>query len=534
MIFQKLQNLKNKNIYLIVFIFNVLLGLLFFIQNLNSGYTDLASDTHNYLPICEKIDDPNLYNHDLYLNDINNVKYYAPFYINTLRFIKHSTQSNYLYASNILFFITHILFGFLWFLLFHKVYDDFWVAFILSILIRGLVWLPGYEIWGISDLWSLMPRTLYAAILPLPFILLFQNKKTLIYLAPLMIGLILNFHPITGIGGILLFYFIIFWLHFNKFYKFKMIQLFYMIIFTLFGMLPYIYTYIQKTEHISYDKILYEQAFLQRISSIFKEPIKYISLWVKIRTLYYLIPILIIILISFTKKIYIKETYLIISTIILLIIIPTSSYYIEHFINSILGTEIKMSFQLIRIQKLAVIPSFFAMGYILKYIFDRFILVSLKFLFFTLFIILLSVSNAKVFDGIPLMGDDVFRTLLPNSLNVFDSKRIYFNEDLEKMLEYIKIETDRNALFYGPSILRIGSKRAVILDTKGASMLLESNPLKFVEWYEDYSEFSNLKAIEDKRLFLKNKGVNYLLTNNNDYSLNLIKKFGIWELYKLD
>ena len=41
------------------------------------------------------MDNPALFPHDTFANDLDNVKYYTPFYIETLRFITNLTDGNY-------------------------------------------------------------------------------------------------------------------------------------------------------------------------------------------------------------------------------------------------------------------------------------------------------------------------------------------------------------------------------------------------------------------------------------------------------
>jgi hypothetical protein len=151
------------------------------------------------------MDDPTMFPHDTFANDLDNVKYYTPFYIETLRFAANITDGNYVIGLNRLTFICHILFGILWYFLLFRITNNFWIAFFVSIFMRGIIWVPGFEYWGISDMWSLLPRVVYYAIMPLPFLLIsFVNRKKL-YLAAFLIGLLFNFHPITGLSGILLF-----------------------------------------------------------------------------------------------------------------------------------------------------------------------------------------------------------------------------------------------------------------------------------------------------------------------------------------
>lgn len=533
MIFQKLQNLSSKHPYLIVFLFNLLISFLFFTQNLNSGYTDLSSDSHNILPVCVKLDETNLYQNDLYLNEVENVEFYTPFYVQTLRFFKKISNTDYLLASNLLFSLTHLLYGFFWFVLFYKLFKDFWIALFISVLIRGLVWLPGYEIWGISDFWTLMPRTVYSAIMPIPFIfLLFQSKHRLFF-SSFLIGFFLNFHPITGLGGILIFYLVILWVIIEKYEKINLTQFFSMIILTLIGMSPFFMTYLLNTDHQVYDKQLFEVAFYERINHFFKNPVLFLKLWLKISTLFFVVPIVFLIVLSFQNKLYVKETKLILASLFILILLPNLSVYLENFINNTFNKELKMSFQLIRIQKLAIIPSFFAMGYLLIYIFNKWKNSYLKASLFVLFLFILSVSNAEVFNKVPLMGDDIFRTLLPNGLNLFNSKRAYYDDDLEKMLSYIKSNTDERSIFYGPSVIRIASKRSVVMDSKGASMILESNPKKFINWYNDNFYLKNLTNEKEKIEFLKTKKVDYILTKDTLSGMKVSKNYNVWKLYNI-
>ena len=133
--------MRKKLLYLVVTI-NLFIAASFFISNIGVGYSRLSSDLHNIIPMCIKFDQPELFKNDLYLNDLDNFKYYTPFFIQTLRFFSKLTNGDYLLSLNIISFIAHIIYGLSWFFLCYILFKKkFWLALILSILLRGIIWL---------------------------------------------------------------------------------------------------------------------------------------------------------------------------------------------------------------------------------------------------------------------------------------------------------------------------------------------------------------------------------------------------------
>ena len=61
--------MKKKHIGLLIFL-NLLIALGYFFENKEAGYTQLSSDLHNSIPVCYKIDDPSLFQNDLYLFNV--------------------------------------------------------------------------------------------------------------------------------------------------------------------------------------------------------------------------------------------------------------------------------------------------------------------------------------------------------------------------------------------------------------------------------------------------------------------------------
>ena len=219
---------------------------------------------------------------------------------------------------------------------------------------------------------------------------------------------------------------------------------------------------------------------------------------------------------------------------LLLIIIPSLSVYIENFINSTFGLNLRMSFQLIRMQKVAIVPSYFAIAFLLVFILSK--SQKLKTLLpyvFVFFISLLVICKAPMFNKIPFVGDDLMRCILPNNISVgsIDEKRL---SDYDNMAEFVSKSTPVNTVIYGSHFFRGATKRAVVLDSKGASMIIEGNPIQFIKWYEDVIKLEELTTEEDKIQFLKQLKVTHIITTKTYETLNVIHSEHALKLYKIE
>jgi len=523
----------NKQKIIIVLVLNFIIAAGFYIWNLNARVQDISSDLGNIIPVCKKIDDPTLYQHDLYLDQLSDVEYYTPFFVQTLRFFSKFTNSDYLQALNVFSFFTHFFYGFLWFFLFYKLKKDFWIALLFSLFIRGVIWPPGGELLGISDLWTIMPRTIYTVFLPLPFLLFTQLKKYNTTLSALILGLIFNFHPISGIGGVIIYFsvFILFKYYSKEFYSKQFLNQFLLaILFCIIGMLPYLITYFAKVENtILFDQNEFDIAFFERIPSYFVDPIRFLSKWN--------LPVLYFFMFLFfgyyffdnsTKKINFKILFF---SAFILFITANASVYVEQFLNHTFEKNIRMSFQLIRFQKFIIL--IFQVG---LYLFVIEIIKKIglsnrgKSLVFIGYCVMLICSTLPIFSSIPMVSDDLSTSILPNNLKLHHKKKE--NYDLSEMIDYVKHNTERNAVFYGDYLIRTGADRSVVLDHKGASMLIEGNPIKLIQWQRDIKALRELNSTE-KVVFLKSKNVSYILTLNPWSELNPIKVIGSVYLYKI-
>ncbi len=521
-----------------VILLNICIAFGYYLGNVSANETQLSSDLHNIIPICLKIDDPSLFPKDVFCNDINNVKYYTPFYIETLRFLAKFTDGNYVEALNILTFICHILFGLLWYFLLFRITKNFWVALFVSVLMRGIVWIPGFEYWGISDLWSMLPRVVYYAVLPLPFLLLHFKNNTKLYLAAFLAGLLCNFHPITGLGGILLFIGFIAGHSYleNKSFKaiFKLKNMLVLLLIAI-GMFPFFLNYITNISITpDYDLTIYKEALTLKYPSSITEPTTFWKQWLALKYGVYLLPVLIFTLLAKFKgnaTDQLRSKYLV-GLSILLFILPNLAAYLELAANSFFELNIRMSFQLVRMQKLLILAFFFSVLFILDILYKNQRFKQLFQFLFGGFLLLLIVSKHTVFNEIPLISNDITRCILPNSLSIGKMQNSIGSDDLNEVLGYIRENTPKDALFFAPDIGRSGGKRSVVLDSKGANMLIEGNPKRFVEWYQDYQKFNNLPRLEANQ-FLRDYGVDFVLIYIDLPEFELLFQKGTWRVYKV-
>ncbi|MFK7000550.1 hypothetical protein V3470_06040 [Flavobacterium oreochromis] len=514
--------------------FNLIIASGFYWQQQEATVLELSSDLANIIPICKKIDDPSLFSKDLFLEDLKDVKYYTPFYVQTLRFIAKTVNHDYIKALNILGFITHFIFGLFWYLAFAKMYRLPWIAFFMSILVRGIVWPPGGELLGISELWTIMPRTLFQAILPVPFIIYIYTKKNKLLLASLSLGFISNFHPISGIGAFTLYwaaYVSYSFLENNNSIKKILYESVLISTFFTIGILPFIINYFSNIENvINIDRQFFNHAFLTRIPETFINPLKFIIQWNRNVFWFFLLSFLLFIFLdrSFKKKI----SKILFFAMIVLFLVSNSIFYIECFINEVLDTNLRMAFQFIRFQKFLLILLEISLGFLLIELIQRMKLKSYySIIIVFIFLFLLVFSHTSLISRLPLIGDDLGKSILPKIFMVNAEYRNSNKSDLNTIIEYIKKNTSKNELIYGHFLVRAGANRSVCLDGKGAGMLIEGNPIKFINWYTEYDQFNKLNVQEQLR-FLKQKGVKYIVSKEK-YSLEILKETDTYKLYKL-
>lgn len=528
----------NRNQWLLLILVNLLIALGFFFENKGAAFSQLSSDLHNSIPVCYKLDDDTLFQKDMYLYDVGNVRYYTPFYIQTIRFFAWCTQGDYLSALNIFATLLHLIYGLGWFLLFRKIFGKFLLALLLSVLIRGLLWLPGLEIWGISDLWTMMPRTLYAAFMPFPFLLLLQKTRKSFYAAAFLIGFIFNFHPITGMGGSLIFILLIglscwFWP-----YKISFQDLAIAAILLFIGMLPFLSTYFTQTDTKAlYDVAEYRKAFFTRIPEFFEQPAAFLKLWLKPSMLFFFLPMgTFYAYAQFIDRKYLKTALLFILISGGLITLFSITVYAENALNAALGTNLRMAFQMIRAQKLAVLPGYFAIGFLIQIAIEKLPWFGKVFkIGVPLFLVALVFAKEPVFKKIPFFKDDIATSIFPDIHTIFASEKEKQQADVDRMMAYINANTPRDAVFYGAFIIRTACKRSVVLDGKGASMLIEGNPVEFIRWYKESLYLDNCKTDAERIDFLKNKkSVNYIFAEEKlSGNVALVRTEGQYYLYKI-
>lgn len=526
----------SKRQFLLVLLLNLLIASSFFIKNIGVGYSQLSSDMHNIVPICMKMDNPSLFPDDLYLTDTNNFKFYTPFFVQTLRLFAEFVNGDYVLATNILLFLANLSFGIGWFLLLYRIFDNkFFIALFISVLMRGTVWLPMWEFWGISDLWTMMPRTLYIALLPFPFLILFKKTPITFFISTFLIGLIFNFHPISGLSGILIFSTLVVCGLYFGYAKSNVRQMIVGTALIAIGMMPFVLNYFGKTAtSIEYDLTAFEAAFNAKIPLRFQEVGLVFKSWLELKFLFFFVPLSIFVLYSLLKRHkYRKQAWILIVVTVLLFVIPALSIYLENLLNNLFGINLRMSFQIVRVQKFAILPGYISMGFLLLILFEKHVRLYSFFPFvFGVFIVLLVFSNPNSFKGIPFLGDDISTSVFPDFSEVIKP----FSErktDFDKMADYIEKNTPVSAVFYGNFRIRSAAKRSVKYDIKGANLLVEGNPQKLIEWHQGRVYLKKIDK-EERVRFLRQSEIDYILSNGKDYPFPLEKKIGNQKLYRID
>ena len=160
---------------------------------------------------------------------------------------------------------------------------------------------------------------------------IFIKNKWRYIIGGFLLGFILNFHPITGLGGILIWFLLLFANKYLNQHRITLLQIAASFVAIFIGMFPFILVYFTKTEiALDYDPILYQEAINERIAPFFFDTGLFLEQWLKTRYLFYVVPMVFLLFWTFIKaKEYFKNSCILASISILLIVIPTISIPLE-------------------------------------------------------------------------------------------------------------------------------------------------------------------------------------------------------------
>jgi hypothetical protein len=524
-------------------LFSLALSLSFFWQGMRAEFSSLSGDQFNILAVCSIKDYPDRFRGDLIVGRPEDTKFYIPAFVNLVRVLS-LPDHNYLRGLNLLLLLTSMIYMWGWWLLF-TIWGDKWLAAILAFLARGVIWPAGNEIWGIAGLWTMLPRTLFLALVPWVLWLWLRRPRSFQswLWACLLCGLITNIHPISGVGvGCAMLLGDLAWtLAESRKIRATCIRTVAGGVLMLVGWTPFIWTYLVASGRASVvDPVQLEQALHMRIGPTFWSPLSYLQSWLHPKLLMLIIlPWLACLLLPRNVRRSVKYVLIALGAFALGCVLTSMLPFLAEKILRRFGYQPLFAFQLVRTGKYIIVPSVVvaAMVFILmcRQLADRLrhgraVVVGAS----CLLVLLTVFSRLPAFDRVPVLGDDVARFLWPD--NWFSRPvDLAGNDNMDDVLHWIRENTDRDAKFVGPRQIRAGALRPVIHDFAGAAMLIEGNPRAFVEAAKremilHHTEYRD--PVKRMRLFA-GWGANYWVAPFKDPSLHPVYSGINWSVYDL-
>ena len=518
--------------------FSILLSMGFFWESLDNDFSSLSGDQINILTICIKLDDPEILVGDLIVGNPKNIDYYIPAFVNLVRFLS-LPDHDYLSGLRILLFFTTFIFMLGWWLLF-SVWGDSLTATIFAFLVRGIMWPPGNEVWGISGLWTMLPRTLFLALIPWAlwvWIYFHRHQRGWLF-SSLLLGLLVNVHPISGLGLCLSVLLAEFYWRWTELKNPKLLwgHIIKGGVIMIAGMTPFIWSFSSTLGALpSVDPVEFSQAQRMRINPIFLHPELYLLKWGKPQWLLLLFGPWIAYLVLLRQNHLSNYKTLIRAIAVLTIGLVLSSLlpqFLERFLK-LFDININVAFQLIRIGKYVILPSFLlaslfsaqAFKFVKKNLpYSRVLALTLLTLVFTISFF----ARSPIFDNVPVFSDDIIRSLWPGW---FVNQRK--DHELFMAMEWIKGNTSINDKFVGPREIRVGGPRPVIHEFAGAGMLIEGNPHQFVATAKRERIFRSLEVLspQDLAKTLAGWGADFWMTKIISPEVPLVYSNSLWKIY---
>lgn len=534
--------------YVVFGAFSVAITLGFFWDGIGADYSALSGDQYNILAICAKRDHPQLLRDDLIVGNPSDVAYYTPVFVNLVR-VASLPDHNYLRGLNILLAVTSLVYMWGWWLLF-SVWGDIWIAAISAFFVRGVLWPPGNELWGIAGIWTMLPRTLFLALLPWVLWLWFWCRRSLAgwLLTCVACGLLANLHPISGLGvAVALLIGECAWtLGQARGFKTVLHRCLLGGAALLLGLAPYIWVYLSRVSNpTAVDLRELDAAIRMRIPVVLLDPSAYFERWMRPELLVLVLVPWLGAAVFVSRRLREKHADVLVGLggfALGCILVPIACFPLERLLGN-LGFQVRFAFQLIRTGKYVLVPvmvvAVFVLTVVTHEIADRWrhgrlvvYAVAIVALTLTLF------ARSPLFDRVPVLGNDIARLLWPRSGNrqfpgadgVTGSE-----QSVARILPWIRDHTPEGAKFVGPRPIRAGSLRAVVHDWAGAVVLIEGNPLAFVE------AAKRQRLLRDPRYsdpvqrsgLLASWGADYWVTKIRTTALEQVHEDGNWYIYRL-
>ena len=473
-------------------LFSLLVSSLFFLQARSSSIGDFSGDQINILTLCVQRDFPGALKDDLIVGDPSDTAYYIPSFVSVVRFLS-LPDHDYIRGLSILLFVATVVYLCGWFLLL-SLWRNLWVAATFAFLAHGILWPPGNEFWGIAGLWTVVPRTVFLAIVPWIVWLWLRYRRSLYagMLAFLGVGLLANLHPISGLAvatGMLGAQFYLRRLE-GKRAKDVGPAVVVCLGMILLGLVPSLITYffgVKSAAGVNSEELL--AAMHQRLRDVFFDPSLYWKQWLKPNWIaFVVIPTVSSFLLwrrfSRVEKDRVIALGLMAIAAIVLTIVPLALAALANRA----GWRAPFTYDVVRAGKYIILPSLVCLALLTAFLLRRLPAVTGPVLAGVVLVVSL-LAGRSTFNGWPVMGDDIVRSLWPAPVGTAPFRG---DHSLDEMLAWIRSNTSEDAKFVGPRIIRVGAHRSVVHDTAGAGMLVAGNPQKFVHTIQREEELRKI------------------------------------------
>jgi hypothetical protein len=196
--------------------------------------------------------------------------------------------------------------------------------------------------------------------------------------------------------------------------------------------------------------------------------------------------------------------------------------------------DLFFSFQLVRVSKYMIVGLYISLALFLSFMVSTRVASRFRMDAGVLAGFVLISLLAKLYpERLPFLNFDFFRGQVPDAFTQRPYLPYAYKHE-DNCVQWIRENTRKDATVYGLAGMRAGALRSMPFDYKGASMLIEENKERYMDWARKNRKFEHLGTMEERFSFLKELGVDYAVTNPDSSAVfPMVYQSGGWRIYKL-